>query len=295
MTQRALVLGAGGYAASAWEIGIVAGLADGGVHLREADLMVGTSAGARVAVELAGSASTQELVRLTLAESAAPAPDIDLQDWSLQVANAKASGGGLPEVLRRVSSGASGRRGPIRQAAISASIRVSSWPDRRVLIVAVEAESGTRRAFDHHSGIGLIDAVTASGALAGVWPPVLFEGRHYVDGGFYSTDNADLAAGADRVLILALREREPRFGMVSIEDTVAILGRRGASTEIVHPDEAMEQILESRGGDVLDPGICGPALRAGRAQGARLARTALARWWRQRPRPLRVVADPLPA
>lgn len=35
-------------------------------------------------------------------------------------------------------------------------------------------------------------------------PPTLFQGEHYFDGGYYSGDNADLATGFDRVMILTL-------------------------------------------------------------------------------------------
>ena len=52
--RRALVLAGGGYVASSWEIGLVAGIADAGLDLRDADLFVGTSAGARVALDLTG-------------------------------------------------------------------------------------------------------------------------------------------------------------------------------------------------------------------------------------------------
>ena len=49
-TRRALVLAGGGFAASAWEIGLITGMADGGLDVRNADLFVGTSSGSRVAV-----------------------------------------------------------------------------------------------------------------------------------------------------------------------------------------------------------------------------------------------------
>ena len=49
MTRRALVLGGGGYAASAWEIGLITGMFEAEFDVRNADLFVGTSAGARVA------------------------------------------------------------------------------------------------------------------------------------------------------------------------------------------------------------------------------------------------------
>ena len=48
MAGRALVLGSGGIVGIAWEIGVLAGLAEHGVDLGEADLVIGTSAGAVV-------------------------------------------------------------------------------------------------------------------------------------------------------------------------------------------------------------------------------------------------------
>jgi len=50
--RRGLVLAGGGYVASAWEIGLVTGMAESGLDVRNADLFIGTSAGARVALEL---------------------------------------------------------------------------------------------------------------------------------------------------------------------------------------------------------------------------------------------------
>jgi NTE family protein len=50
--------------------------------------------------------------------------------------------------------------------------------------------------------VALVDAVAASAAVAGIWPAVTIGGRRYVDGGFYSIDNADVAVGFERVLNL---------------------------------------------------------------------------------------------
>jgi predicted acylesterase/phospholipase RssA len=61
ITRRALVLAGGGYAASAWEIGLIAGMADAGVDIRNADLLVGTSSGARVALHLASGLTPEEI------------------------------------------------------------------------------------------------------------------------------------------------------------------------------------------------------------------------------------------
>ena len=58
---RALVLGGGGFAASSWITGLITGMADAGVDVREADLLIGTSAGGRVALQLASRAPLEEV------------------------------------------------------------------------------------------------------------------------------------------------------------------------------------------------------------------------------------------
>ncbi|MBV9905299.1 MAG: patatin-like phospholipase family protein, partial [Alphaproteobacteria bacterium] len=54
MGSRALILGGGGPVGIAWEIGLAAGLEEGGVKLAQADRIVGTSAGSFVGAALAG-------------------------------------------------------------------------------------------------------------------------------------------------------------------------------------------------------------------------------------------------
>lgn len=57
--------------------------------------------------------------------------------------------------------------------------------------------------FDATGQAGLVDAVAASCAVPGVWPPVTIGDRRFVDGGVRLLANADLAAGYERVLIVA--------------------------------------------------------------------------------------------
>ena len=59
--KRALVLGGGGVVGVAWESGLVHGLAEGGVDLRRADLIVGTSAGSAVGTRIAAGHPPEEL------------------------------------------------------------------------------------------------------------------------------------------------------------------------------------------------------------------------------------------
>lgn len=65
MTSRALVLGGGGPVGIGWEAGMLKGLADDGIQLAEADLIVGTSAGSAVGSQLALGVSPAQLVRRT--------------------------------------------------------------------------------------------------------------------------------------------------------------------------------------------------------------------------------------
>jgi NTE family protein len=59
--RRAVVLAGGGFAASAWETGLITGMADAGLEVRNADLFVGTSSGSRVALHLAGGEAHEDV------------------------------------------------------------------------------------------------------------------------------------------------------------------------------------------------------------------------------------------
>jgi NTE family protein len=155
---------------------------------------------------------------------------------------------------------------------------MQTWPEQRVLIVAVNAETGERRAFDRNSEIDLVDAVIASAAFFG-WPPTIFQCHHYIDGGFYSSDNADLATGFDRVLILALRSAGPAMCLVPLDPAVETLRAGGAHVEVIHPDEDTLATLTSAGG-LMNPATSEPAARAGRLQGQRLVSERLSSFWR---------------
>jgi len=282
MARRALVLGAGGYAASAWEIGLIVGMAEAGADVRNADLFVGTSAGSRVAVQLASEVAPATMLARQMEPTTEPAPEVDWQRWRSDLARAKEGGGTPAEVLRRIgafamrlqTTGASDRRN-----IVASEISVEEWPNKQILIATVEAETGERRAFDQTRGIGLIDAVLASTAVAGIRPVIAFQGHHYFDGGFYSTDNADLAAGYDRVLILALRAGVPPLGIIPLDAATGLLERGSSQIAVVHPDDATQAVFASFGGNLLDPALRARAASAARAQGLRIAGERIAAFW----------------
>jgi NTE family protein len=59
--KQAVVLGGGGLVGMAWEAGVIKGLRDRGVDLNQADLIVGTSAGAMIGTAIRSGASADDI------------------------------------------------------------------------------------------------------------------------------------------------------------------------------------------------------------------------------------------
>jgi NTE family protein len=147
----------------------------------------------------------------------------------------------------------------------------AEWPARALVTTAVDAETGEFRTFDRDSGVPLVQAVAASCAVPGVYPPVTIEGRRYVDGGMRSAANADLASGYDRLVVLApiVRGIGP---MASVDAQVTALVSRVA---VVSPDRDSRTAI---GRNVLDPAARAPSARAGRAQAASVVERVAEAW-----------------
>lgn len=67
-----------------------------------------------------------------------------------------------------------------RLAVIEERLPVHTWPDRPLSLVAVDAHTGDPRIFDRDCGVGLVEAVAASCAVPGIWPPVTIGGIRYI-------------------------------------------------------------------------------------------------------------------
>jgi NTE family protein len=130
--------------------------------------------------------------------------------------------------------------------------------------------------FDRHSGVDLVDAVAAS--CASGLPYRIGHGR-YIDGGYRSNaDNADLAAGSARVLVLSPfggRTRTPMAWGLHLATQVEELRARGSSVETVFPDAGTEHLF---GANAMDPSLRLPAAQAGHDQGSVLAEQLDAFW-----------------
>jgi NTE family protein len=122
-----------------------------------------------------------------------------------------------------------------RMREITAQLPVRQWPAKRLLLVAVDAETGRRVTFDAGSGIDLPVAVAASGAVPGIHPLVEIGGKRYADGGCYSQYNADLAAGHDLVIVITPVSRDADLDDDLGTETAAL---GGATVHVIIADEA---------------------------------------------------------
>ncbi|MEU6038972.1 patatin-like phospholipase family protein [Actinomadura sp. NPDC047616] len=269
---RALVLGPGGHVGTAWMAGLAYGLRRHGVDLGEADLIVGTSAGAIVGALLA---TGQDPGRLATSDRR-PAHRLKTDPARMGEVFAVLGDRSLEpgEARRRVGRLALHSTDPETDEALlagrAALIGADTWPERRLLITAVDATTGEPVVWDRDSGVPLVHAVAASSAFPGAAPPVAIDGRRYMDGALRSGPNADLAAGARTLVVVEpmahLFPREP------LDQQLATVGADTVAT--ISPDPAS---VRAFGPDMGDLAAWEPAYQAGLRQaddvGARLRST----------------------
>jgi NTE family protein len=287
----ALVLGGGGAAGQAWQIGVIAGLAEAGLDLTEAaDLVVGTSSGSTTAAWVRSGIPAAELLASVLSEPVRPVGQSRELPPSLPMATVfermRAIGAAATSAadLRRAMGAFGLESDPIlgpaaagqRRATVAARLPRHEWPDRPMIVVAVDAHTGELAAFDRDSGVDLVDAVTASTALPGGTPTVSINGTRYINGGVRSGENADLASGYANVVVLSpfggrsgtLPEGQfeglRRFPGADLASQVEALREQGSRVEVITPDADSRAAM---GTNQMDPATRVPAARAGFAQG----------------------------
>ena len=287
----ALVFGAGGSAGQAWQIGVVAGLAEAGLDLAEAaDLVVGTSSGSTTAAWVRSGISPAELLASVLSQPAPPAgphrerppsPRMDtLFERMRAIGAAATSAADLQRAMGAFGLASDAALGPAaaaqRRAMVAARLPRPEWPDRPMIVVALDAHTGELAAFDRDSGVELVDAVTAATALPGGAPTHSVNGRRYINGGVRSPDNADLASGYATVVVLSpFSERSGplpegqfeglrRFPGADLASQVEALRDQGSHVEVITPDADSRAAM---GINQMDPATRAPSARAGFAQG----------------------------
>jgi NTE family protein len=270
---RALVLAGGGLTGIGWEIGILTGLADEGVVIASTtDLIVGTSAGSAVGGRMADGTNLGALYDEQLVppeESSEKPASLDMDVLGPIFEEMLSNRGDSEERCARVGAlalAAATISEAERRRVVASRFPSDQWPQRRLMVMAVDAFTGKLVAFERSSGVPLVDAVAASCAVPGIWPPISINGTRYIDGGVRDPANADLASGFDTVLLLAPMSL-PMTGVSEL--------KANGRVQVVVADDAS---LAAMGPNPLDPAFRAAAARAGRIQGMALAESVGPFW-----------------
>jgi NTE family protein len=284
--KRAVVLGGGGVAGIAWEMGVLAALLDHGIDVNDADLVVGTSAGSVVGAALRFGVVRQVLESQLTADD--PAETVieqqELTHFSTDgfqnmMADAARGAGSEQEARARLGVAAlDAGKGLSEEAWVStihSLLPAQTWPAKPLKVTAVNADDGAFTVFDAASGVGLALAVAASCTVPGAWPPVTINGSPYMDGGMRSATNADVAAGYDKVLVLSCGPEAPEspFG----PSLPRILAKLSVSND-TFLIEANEASLTAFGTNMLLQSSRRPSAAAGLAQGKAAAEAVKLFW-----------------
>jgi NTE family protein len=275
VTKRGLVLAGGGLAGIAWETGIVCGIADeapdAASALLASDVLVGTSAGSTVAAQFGSGSSLDELfARQTAEESYELDSGVDVDDIAELFITALSTPGTTKEQkLQRIGATALDTdtvAEAVRRDVIAHRLPAHDWPARVLRVTAIDIATGALVVFDRDADVELVDAVAASCAVPGAWPPVTIGGRRYMDGGVGSTVNMEVASDCESVVVLVPSgEFSPSpFGEGAPAEVAAFPG----ATLAIFADDAA---LAAFGRNPLDPACRIPSARAGREQGRREA------------------------
>lgn len=286
--RRALVLGGGGSTGNAWLIGVVAGLFDAGLDVTTADLTIGTSAGSTAAAQLAAGSPTELLTAALTGPDRSPSPasshnpGTPVPNHLARVTAVIGSATGPADMRRRMGAAAleleaaSDGSWPSRwRSIVAARLPHGEWPRRALLITAVDAGTGEPVVFDRYSGVELVDAVAASCSSS---LPYRIGNSRYIDGGYRRNENADLAAGCERVLVLSPfggRTLHPWGWKMQLEAQVEELRAGGSRVETIFPHSDSEHLF---GGNAMDLSLRPAAAQAGYERGHALAQQ-LSRFW----------------
>lgn len=259
----------------AWETGVLLGIAevapDAAAALLASDVVVGTSAGSAVAAQITSAMPLPELFERQLSGTTREIdPGVSIDEITELFLSALLTPDTTKEQkLQRIGAIALSSETvaeSVRRAVISDRLPSHDWPNRVLRLTGIDVETGELAVFDRDSGVALIDAVAASCAVPGAWPPVTIGGRRYMDGGVGSTVNMAVAQDCAEVVVLVPSpENAPSpFGTGTATEIAAF----PVPTFALFADEAS---VAAFGPNPLNPACREPSAVAGRAQGRRSA------------------------
>jgi len=265
MTSRALAIGCGGTLGFAWTAAALAALEDAlDWDLRTAEVLVGTSAGSEIVAALGSGRTPRDLLAALAGE-----PDADpvlARHLALHPGNVPPlpapglPGLGLVRAGLRERSAYTAIAGLLPKGrgdaswlreygdALATTDGWTSHPD--AWIVAADSDTGERVAFGSADAprASLGDAIAASWAIPGWFPPVEIAGRRYFDGGSVSSVSADLLIGRDldEVAVVAPMTSEgglPGRGLHRAERLLRSQMTRGLDREVAALRDAGVRVI----------------------------------------------------
>ena len=276
-----LVLGGGGVVGIAWEVGVLASLADAlGWDPATADVVVGTSAGSVIGTQLRQGRGVEDLVTeqrtgglrvgRPTGEPTDPAAALAVfRRW----AGVEHMDPGTARATAELAMAAPTPDEASMVESFRAALPDERWPAGDLRVTGVSVTTGERVAWTGASGVALVRAVTASCAVPGMFPAVTVGGDRYLDGGLWSGSNADVLAGDRLEAALFVGPMGAgttglaRFSARALERERATLATVGTSLELVEPGERFRAAAMQ----LMDPARRVEALEIGLEEGARAA------------------------
>lgn len=212
--DRAVVLGGGGLFLLAWHVAYLNEMHEHGIDLSAAPRLIGTSAGSVMAAGLAGgklgrlhrmvgTLEKQPAIIDKLAPAGDPSPSqarAREQFWFMPDSE--------PETIRTVGHAALAARTPSADTTartLGLLLGMRRWPSESLHITCMDTFTGERCVVTKAAGVSPARAVAASSCVPGIFTPQPIRDRKCMDGGVsWSGIHADLAAGADHAIVLAL-------------------------------------------------------------------------------------------
>lgn len=241
---RALVLGGGGIVGTAWMAGLAAGLRRGGVALADADVIVGTSAGAILGALLA---TGQDLDRLRTPPDGLSQVSPDRR--RLAEVFAVLGNPDTDDIAARRAVGRLAREAPTASeethiARMAGLIGATDWPDRDLRVTAIDTETGEPRIWRRADGVALAAAVASSTGFPCLYPSITINGRRYMDGSVRAGAHTELAEGADVLVVL--------------EPTAHLSGSSAPSVSSAAPDRTVWVTPDAATLTAFDPELSPP-------------------------------------
>jgi NTE family protein len=283
VTRVGLVLGAGGVVGQAYHAGVLAVLEhDCGFDARDADVIVGTSAGSVTGTLLRFGVSSSDLAAWTVkaplsgtdefARRMAQMPDpvfaplrpleLLLRPMRLPSPQMVARALTRPWQFRPLAAAltllAPGEHDIIAQLAALRELETASWPERDLWICAVRRRDGRRVVFGRPGSppAPIHLAMAASCAVPGYFTPVRIGDRSYVDGGVHSPTSAAILRGhgLDLVIVISPMSGPPgsplnllaasrRHSARLLQREVRALQRTGVEVLVFRPGAAEQEVM----------------------------------------------------